>query len=149
MDSKVLIGVFVLVGFVFFAVIIGLTNSQPTIDTSQNPIANSNNNANPVLNQNNNTQFVSEENGKQIINLSFSGYNYSPNIFNVKVGKPVKIIADVQSLVGCYKSFTMPSLGVKKIFTNEDNTIEFTPEKKGTYDFSCYMGMGRGQIIAS
>ena len=139
MDSKVLIGVFVLVGFVFFAVIIGLTSSQPTID-------NSNNNPN---NSNTNVQFVPEQNGYQIINLSFQGYNYSPSTFNVKAGKPVRIIADMQKLTGCYSSLTIPSIGVKKIFRQGDNTVEFTPEKKGTYDFSCYMGMGRGQIIAS
>lgn len=144
MDSKILIGIFVLVGFVFFAVMIGITNSQPT------PIGNPNN-SNPIPNnnENNNTKFVQEQNGFQIINLSFSGYNYSPDTFNVKVGKPVRIIADVQKLAGCYKSFTMPSLNVKKIFSLTDNTVEFTPAQKGTYDFSCYMGMGRGKIIAS
>ena len=148
MDSKVLIGVFVLVGFVFFAIIIGITNSQPVIDNSNNNSNPNPNNSNPSI-EPNNTQFVPEENGYQVINLSFAGYNYSPNTFNVKVGKPVKIIADLTKLYGCYTSFIIPSVGVKKIFTNGDNTIEFTPEKKGTYNFSCYMGMGRGQIIAS
>ena len=136
MKNTTLIGVFVLVGFVFLAIVIGFSSApSPTIY--------------PNNNSNNATEFVPEQNGFQIINLAFSGYNYSPDTFNVKVGKPVRIIADLKTLTGCYQSFTIPSINVKKVFSPSNNTVEFTPTQKGTYDFSCYMGMGRGKIIAS
>ena len=30
-----------------------------------------------------------------------------------------------------------------------DNVIQFTPQKAGTYNFSCWMGMLHGQIVAN
>ncbi len=82
----------------------------------------------------------------QVVNFSAQGINYSPNVITVKVNQPVRLVADVASLQGCLRSFIIPALNVRKIFTENDNTVEFTPTQKGSFQFSCGMGMGRGTI---
>ena len=82
----------------------------------------------------------------QIINLSAQGINYTPSVMTVEANRPVRIVANLATLQGCLKSFVIPQLGVKKIFTGNDNAVEFTPTQKGTFAFSCAMGMGRGTI---
>lgn len=82
----------------------------------------------------------------QVVNLSAQGINYNPSVITVKAGQPVQIVANVASLQGCLKSFLIPSFNIRKFFTPSDNTVEFTPTQKGSFAFSCAMGMGRGTI---
>lgn len=84
---------------------------------------------------------------EQIWDLGFQNNNFYPNIITLKVNEPIKIVANMNELKGCYRSITIPELGVRKIFIESDNTLIFTPTKTGTFGFSCYMGMGRGKII--
>ncbi len=82
----------------------------------------------------------------QKIVLSFKNYNYYPNTITVKQGVPVEITLD-NSIRGCYRSFNIKSLGVSKYSSNPSDTITFTPDKKGTFEFACGMRMGYGTII--
>jgi len=82
----------------------------------------------------------------QKITLSYKNYNYYPNTITVKAGQPVSITLD-NSIGGCYRSFTIRDLGVAKYTQTPSDTIDFTPTKKGTFRFSCSMGMGTGTII--
>lgn len=86
-------------------------------------------------------------NGVQTIQLSVQGSNYYPNPIRVKIGIPVQLIADVNNMPGCSKSIIIPEFGIRKTVSASDNIIEFTPNKSGTFQFSCSMGMFRGQII--
>ncbi len=96
----------------------------------------------------NNNQITNTGDGDaQIVKLGFSKYNYDPSTITVKSGVPVKIVADMAKLQGCYRYLQIPTLGVKKAFSEKDNTLVFTPTEPGTYDFSCSMGMGRGTLI--
>ena len=83
----------------------------------------------------------------QVINLGVANYNYDPEVITVEAGKPVRIIGNMNQLGGCLRAFTIPQLGLSKLFKDGDNTIEFTPTKKGTFGFSCSMGMGTGSLI--
>lgn len=83
----------------------------------------------------------------QIVNLGMANYNYAPNVITVKQGQPVRIVADMSQIKGCYQYFTIPDLKVKKLFTANDNYVDFIPMNKGTYEFRCSMGMGRGTLI--
>ncbi|HLC33207.1 MAG TPA: cupredoxin domain-containing protein [Candidatus Nanoarchaeia archaeon] len=85
-------------------------------------------------------------NGVQIVNLSWGKFNYAPDTIRLKQKIPVKIVADTTRLTGCFRSLEIPDMGVSEQITDEDNIIEFTPEKKGTFRFSCAMGMGSGTI---
>lgn len=90
---------------------------------------------------------VEIKDGIQIINLGVANYNYDPNTITIKEGMPVKIIGNMNQLQGCLRSFIIPKLGISKLFTKGDNILEFTPKQKGTFKFSCTMGMGTGNLI--
>jgi len=86
-------------------------------------------------------------NGVQIVQLSVQGTNYYPNPIRVKIGIPVQIVADINNMPGCSKSIVIPEFGIRKIVSASDNVIEFTPNKSGTFQFSCSMNMFSGQIV--
>ena len=94
-----------------------------------------------------NSQVQNIQNGEaQQITLGMKNYNYYPNTIRVKANQPVEITLD-STVVGCYRSFTIRSLGVKKYSASPSEKITFTPTEKGTFGFSCSMGMGTGTII--
>lgn len=82
----------------------------------------------------------------QEITLSMKNYNYYPNTVEVNVNQPVRIYLD-KTVGGCYRSFVIRDFGISKNLRNLDDYVEFTPNKKGTYRFSCSMGMGTGTLI--
>ena len=82
----------------------------------------------------------------QKIVLGIKNYNYYPNTVTVKANEPVRIYLD-ESVVGCYRGFTIKSLGIAKYLKTPNDYIEFTPTEPGTYGFACSMGMGKGTLI--
>lgn len=82
---------------------------------------------------------------EQQVTLSYKNYNYYPQIIEVKKGASVKITAD-DSVKGCFTAFMIPGLGIQHSFT-KSRTLEFTPDKIGTFSFSCGMGMATGKIV--
>jgi plastocyanin domain-containing protein len=82
----------------------------------------------------------------QEITLSMKNYNYYPQTVKVKVNEPVRIYLD-NSVGGCYRSFTIRSLGISKHLQTPKDYVEFTPTEKGTFGFACSMGMGTGTLI--
>ncbi len=92
-------------------------------------------------------QLAAVNRGVQEVQLSVQGGNYLPNPIRVKVGVPVRLVADVANMPGCSKSVVMRDFGVSKTVQAGDNVIEFTPTQSGTFSFSCSMGMYRGTVI--
>ncbi len=82
----------------------------------------------------------------QIVSLSVQGANYVAAPNTVKQNQPVRFVADMQSLPGCSRALVIPQLNVQKVFSQNDNTVEFTPTKTGPLQFSCSMGMYRGTL---
>lgn len=82
----------------------------------------------------------------QRVTLSMKDYNYYPQTLKVKAGSPVEITLD-DSVYGCFRAFSLRDFGINKYSKNPSEKIVFTPEKKGTFTFSCTMGMGYGKII--
>jgi uncharacterized protein len=80
----------------------------------------------------------------QLVTLSFdtAGYVITPN--TLKVGVPVKMTVDTNTVTGCMRDVVIKDFGVRKYITPEDNVIEFTPDKTGTFLIACSMNMGRG-----
>ena len=85
----------------------------------------------------------------QVVTLGVANYNYDPETITVEAGKPVRIVGNMEQLQGCLRAFTIPRLGISKVFKSGDNVLEFTPAQKGTFGFSCSMGMGTGSLIVS
>ena len=82
----------------------------------------------------------------QKINLGTKNYNYYPDTIKVKAGQPVELTLD-ESVYGCLRSFTIKDLGIQEYSRSPEEKIEFTPTQKGTFAFSCSMGMGYGKLI--
>jgi len=91
----------------------------------------------------------SDTSGVQEVTLTLDPQtlDYAPNPIRVKAGIPVRITVDLNSVRGCTASVRMPAFGIQKRAIPGDNVIEFTPEKPGTFPFSCSMGMAQGTII--
>lgn len=87
------------------------------------------------------------DNEIQEVTLSWGKFNYDPEVIRVKANLPVRITADTVRLQGCFRAFVSPGLGLQKYFNENDKILVFTPTNKGTFDFSCSMGMGKGTII--
>ena len=85
----------------------------------------------------------------QVVELGMKNYNYYPNVINLKYNMPTKIVVDTSKVKGCLQSIVIPDFGIRKFVTAKDNVISFTPNKKGTFSFSCSMGMGFGKIVVS
>ena len=92
------------------------------------------------------------DDGVQDIQLSYGkvgpSYNYKFSTDTVKVGEPVRITADVDTLKGCYRYIQVPEYDISKYVTNSDNTVEFTPTQAGEILFTCSMGMGTATLTA-
>lgn len=89
---------------------------------------------------------ASTENGVQTINMRVVASGYIPNSFTVKKGIPVRWVIKGENVFGCQAYFVVPSINIQKVFEPGENVINFTPEKTGVINFSCGMGMYRGQI---
>ncbi len=80
--------------------------------------------------------------GKQIVNMTVSGYTYTPNRFTVVEGVPVEWRINGGNAAGCGKVLVLPSLGMSKYLSPQGiTTITFTPAQTGDIPFNCSMGM--------
>ncbi len=84
--------------------------------------------------------------GVQLVTSTLNSGSY-PKI-TVQQGIPVKWTIDAPqgSINGCNKSLYIPEYGMEYAFKQGENTIAFTPDQKGIYQYSCWMGMIRGTI---
>lgn len=88
---------------------------------------------------------IGNNNGEvQTVKLSVVGSNYVLEPSEIKKGTPVRIEADMAKMPGCSKSVVISGFGVSKTLTSNDNVIEFTPDKAGTFNIACSMNMYKG-----
>lgn len=87
--------------------------------------------------------------GVQVINSTLASGRY-PNI-SVQAGTPVKWVIDAPSgtINGCNYKMMLKEYGIEHTFTEGENVIEFTPTKSGTVQYTCWMGMIRGNIFVT
>lgn len=84
--------------------------------------------------------------GIQLVSSTLSPGSY-PGI-TVQRGIPVKWTIDAPqgTINGCNKSIFIPEYGIEYAFKQGENIIEFMPDKTGRFQYSCWMGMIRGNI---
>jgi len=82
----------------------------------------------------------------QQVVLSQDGYNYKDA--TAQAGKPISLSAD-GSVGGCLRSvvFNVDSKKYSKYLRTPEDTLELPALSKGTYPFSCSMGMGYGKLV--
>jgi plastocyanin domain-containing protein len=74
---------------------------------------------------------------------------YEPSAVRVKAGRPVRIVFDRKEKGGCSEEVVLPDFGVRKFLPPFQKTaVEVTPQKAGTYEFTCGMSMLRGKLVA-
>ena len=102
----------------------------------QQPEQIQNNNQNPIA---------------QVIKATYSqSGGIVPNAFEVKVGQPVRLeIAAQDDGFGCMSTVMVPGLYNYPQALKKGKTLimEFTPNKVGTYQITCAMGVPWGTII--
>ncbi len=83
----------------------------------------------------------------QTINVEAGSFYFKPNLITVKKGQKVKIILTSRDMM---HDFFLDEFDVKSPITKEGetNTVEFTPDKTGQFEFYCSVGQHRkmGQV---
>lgn len=92
-----------------------------------------------------NATIVNEE--FQTIRMKIDYNGFSPNVFTLKNGVPVKWIIDGAQVTNCTNEIIVPSLNIRQKIHSGENLIEFVPNKTGEINFSCWMGMVKGKFI--
>lgn len=89
----------------------------------------------------------------QVQEISSKITRYGYPAITVKAGIPVKwtLSADKGALNGCNSALVIPEYNIQKALEVGDNIIEFTPERTGTFTYTCWMGMIRStiQVVAN
>lgn len=86
--------------------------------------------------------------GIQEIEVVVAG-GYTPATVRVKSGQPVRLVFDRQDTSACSEEIVLPDFGIKRFLPAHERTvIDVTPERPGTYDFTCGMNMLHGRMIA-
>jgi plastocyanin domain-containing protein len=84
--------------------------------------------------------------GVQQVTITVQG-GYQPAHVKVKQGSPVRLVFDRQETSGCSEEVVFPDFGIRKFLpAHRQTTIEITPERAGSYEFTCGMSMLRGRL---
>lgn len=89
---------------------------------------------------------VTMENGVQVVRMTELSGGYKPNSFTIKKGIPVKWIINATNVYSCASSLVSRDLKISTTLQSGENVFNFTPSKTGYIDFSCSMGMYRGEF---
>lgn len=84
--------------------------------------------------------------GVQEISMDLSPAGYSPNNITVKKGIPVKINTNATADAGCVRGIMIPDFNINVALDVGSDSFTFTPDKTGTFEFTCQMKMSRGTI---
>lgn len=87
------------------------------------------------------TEAAMVSDGVQTITTKITSNSYPP--ITVQKGIPVKwtIQADAKDINNCNNEIISNDFGFDKKLVSGSNEITFTPEKTGTYIYTCWMGM--------
>jgi len=97
----------------------------------------------PVSNANN----VVSAGDEQVVRMTQNFDGYTPNVFTVEKGRPVKWIIDSKTNLSCASFIVMKKFGIGKPLQKGENVFTFTPTETGEIPFSCSMGMYTGKFI--
>lgn len=73
---------------------------------------------------------------------------YEPAVVRVAAGRPVRLEFDRQETSGCTEEVVLPDFGIRTYLpAHKTTSVEFTPTRPGSYEFTCGMAMVRGKLI--
>ena len=84
--------------------------------------------------------------GAQQVTVGVEG-GYSPASVRLERGVPARLVFDRRETSSCSEEVVIPDFGVRRFLpAHEKTTVEITPDRVGSYEFTCGMGMLRGRI---
>lgn len=85
--------------------------------------------------------------GPQRVRVEVKG-GYSPALIKVRAGRPVRLEFFRNETNGCTEEVVLPDFGIRSFLPAYRTTpVDFTPQKPGSYEFTCGMGMVRGTVV--
>ncbi len=73
---------------------------------------------------------------------------YTPDTIRVAAGRPVRLLFRREETAVCSEHVLLPDFGKSAALpTGQVVPLEFMPAEAGTHEFTCQMGMLRGQIV--
>jgi len=91
--------------------------------------------------------FAKKGENMQEIDILVDG-GYKPDSIELKKGILAKLRFNRKDPSECLSEVVIGGFNIRKsLELGKITTVEFTPEKEGTFDFSCGMGMFHGKII--
>jgi plastocyanin domain-containing protein len=85
--------------------------------------------------------------GPQSVTVEVRG-GYTPDVIEVDRGRPVRLTFHREETNPCSEEVVLPAFGIRRALpTGASTVIEFVPEERGRFEFTCGMGMLRGAII--
>ena len=85
--------------------------------------------------------------GPQRVRVEVKG-GYSPALIKVRAGRPVRLEFFRNETNGCTEEVVLADFGIRSLLPAYRTTpVDFTPQKPGSYEFTCGMGMVRGTVV--
>jgi plastocyanin domain-containing protein len=73
---------------------------------------------------------------------------YSPSRVRLRAGEPSRLVFDRREDSGCSEEVVIPDLGIRRFLPAHQRTgIDLPAQRPGTYEFTCGMGMLRGNLV--
>jgi len=95
----------------------------------------------------NNSQKTIEKGGVQEVEVVVKGV-YSPNVIEAKAKEKLRISFKRDEEKSCSEYVIIPDFKIrKKLEPYKTTIVEFIPDRKGEFKFTCSMGMYSGKII--
>jgi plastocyanin domain-containing protein len=92
-------------------------------------------------------QAVAGAGGVQEVTVTVRG-GYEPATIRVRRGAPVRLVFDRQETSSCSEEIVLGDFGIRRFLPAFARTsVEFTPDRPGTYEFTCGMSMLRGKLV--
>lgn len=84
--------------------------------------------------------------GAQEITVTVQG-GYEPAHIRLRRGVPARLLFDRRETSACSEELVLADFGIRRFLPPHQRTaIEFTPDRAGTFPFTCGMGMLHGQV---
>lgn len=85
--------------------------------------------------------------GVQEVTITVHG-GYEPAEVRLEKGVPVRLVFDRQETSSCSEEVVLPDFGIRKFLPAFQKTsIELTPDRPGSFEFTCGMSMLRGRLV--
>ena len=82
------------------------------------------------------------------IKIRVDSRGFSPSLIEVKAGQKLNLVFTRADENNCAGTVVFPKLNVRRNLTvGKDVTVSFTPTKAEQINFTCGMGMYKGQIV--